>query len=118
MIHRYHGGKKAVRLALKRSLLRGLVLQDRIETTLARAKETASFAEEVVKVAKANSLAARRRVLAQVGDDKKVLEQIFSKVLPRLSNRTSGYTRVVRLGERRGDGTMMARVEWVAEKKI
>lgn len=118
MIHRYHGSKEGVRRALRRSLFRALVLEEKVETTLPRARELQRFAEDVVNRARANTVAARRRVFAQIGQDKKVLEKIFNQVVDAISGRPSGYTRIVRLGRRRGDGSMMVDVEWVDKEKV
>lgn len=113
MIHRYHGSKEGVRRALRRSLFRALVLEGKVETTLPRAKQLQRFAEELVNIAKPNTLTAKRRVFAETGQDKEVLDKLFGNIVSAISKRQSGYTRIVRLGRRTGDGTMMADVEWV-----
>lgn len=111
------------RRALMRSLVRELVAHDRIETTLAKAKEARRFADRMVRFARTGTLAARREVARFIGDGDE-LHRLFSEVGPRFADRSGGYTRIYRLGPRNGDGAERALLEFVvrpvreaAEKK-
>ncbi|MDO8599907.1 MAG: 50S ribosomal protein L17 [bacterium] len=118
MIHKHHGGKAGVRLGMRRSLFRALILEGRIETTLARAKDLQSYTEGIVNIAKANSDVAKRRVFAEIGQDKKVFEKVFNSLVATIGTRTGGYTRILKAGQRMGDGSVMANIEWVDKEKV
>lgn len=103
------------RLALMRNQVRDLLKHGRIITTLAKAKELRSYAEKMITLAKKGDLAARRRALAFI-QDKEVVRKLFSEIREKFLDRAGGYTRIVKLGQRRGDGAPMAIVELVEEK--
>lgn len=105
------GRTQGARRALLRGLARSLVTHGRIETSLSSAKELRGFIDRLVGLAKKNTLAAHRRILADLGDDKKTVAGLF-KIVPGFSQRTSGFTRLVPLGERRGDNSMRMKIEW------
>lgn len=98
--------------ALYRSLLTELFDHGRIETTVAKARAVAPTVDQVVNFAKKNTVAARREVTKILGSDK-ALDKIFSNVAPKFANRNSGYSRVIRLGERYSDSAKMAILELV-----
>lgn len=120
MRHRRHikrlGRTQGARRALLRGFARSLVLHGRIETSLSSAKELRGFIDRLVSLAKKNTLAARRRILADLGDDKKTVKS-FLEIVPGFSQRTSGFTRLIPLGERRGDNSMRTRIEWTDRKE-
>lgn len=97
------------RKALFRSLFLALVKEGKIKTTLAKAKSLAAWGNKVFGIALEDGLAARRRVLSKVLNKKWVMEDVFRLV--RLSDRKSGFIRVVRLPSRKGDNAPMAQVE-------
>ncbi len=104
---------KEQRLALYRSLARALILEERIETTTERAKALRSFVERLVTLGKRGDLASRRRAL-ELLPDKEAVRKLFEDIAPRFEDRNGGYTRVLKLAERRrGDGAELAIVEWV-----
>ncbi len=104
---------KEQRLALYRSLARALILEERIETTVERAKAVRSFIEKLVTLGKKGDLAARRRAL-QLLPDREVIKKLFEDIAPRFEGRNGGYTRVIKLPDRRrGDGAELAILEWV-----
>jgi len=104
---------KEQRLALYRSLARALILEERIETTLAKAKALRSFIEPLVELAKEGSLASRRQALSRL-PDKEAVRKLFEEIAPRFEGRNGGYVRILKLPfQRRGDGAEMAVVEWV-----
>lgn len=100
------------RLALLKSLVRSLVLYNRIETTDTRAKEAKKMAEKLITLGKDGSLHARRQAL-KVMPEKDIVKEIFSNLAPRYKDRDGGYTRIVKLGFRRGDAAPVSMLEWV-----
>jgi len=114
--HRVAGRKlsrpTAHRWALYRNLVTDLIKYDKIVTTEAKAKEIRGLAEKMVTLGKEGSLASRRRALSFV-TDKKLVDKIFSELAPRYMERPGGYTRIVKLGRRVGDGARLAQVEMV-----
>lgn len=103
------------RLALMRNQVRDLLKHGRITTTLAKAKELRRYAEKMITLAKKGDLASRRRALAFI-QDKEVVRKLFSEIREKYLDRPGGYTRIVRLGQRRGDAAPMVIVELVEEK--
>jgi len=85
---------------------------EKIITTEAKAKETRGLAEKMITLGKEGSLSSRRRALAFV-TDKKLVDKIFNQLAPRYAERPGGYTRLVKLGPRLGDGAPMAQLEMV-----
>lgn len=116
MRHRVHGRKlgrtSAHRKALFRNQLASLFVHERIVTTVEKAKELRPLAERMVTLARTGSLPARRRVL-EVVPDKDVVRRLFDEIAPRFTERPGGYTRILRLGRRRGDGAQLAIIEFV-----
>lgn len=106
------------RKALLRNLMNSLVRSERIETTVARAKELRRLADRLITLGKRDTMHARRRVFSLLSD-KKNTEKLFSGLAGRFSGRAGGYTRIVRTGFRSGDGAEMALLEYlpVEEKK-
>jgi len=100
------------RIALFRSLIRALTISGKIVTTKAKAKAVIAQIDKIVTAAKKNSVSARRRVLASLGNDRGTTDLIFLKVVPAFSNRSSGFTRIVLLPARSGDKAQMVRLEW------
>jgi large subunit ribosomal protein L17 len=116
MRHRVRGRKlgrtTAHRKALFRNQLTALFTHERIITTLAKAKELRPMAERMVTLAGTGSLPARRKVLVMV-PDKEIVRRLFDEIAPRFTDRPGGYTRIMRLGRRHGDGAEMAIIEFV-----
>lgn len=100
------------RLALFRSQVSALLLHERIETTEAKAKELKKIADRIVGMAIKGDLHAMRQVRRFL-TDKEAVKKLFKTIAPRYAGRRGGYTRVVKLGPRRGDGAPMAIVELV-----
>jgi len=99
-------------MAMYYNLTTELLKYEKIITTQAKAKEVRGIAERTITLGKVGSLHARRQALAIVSD-KKVAEKVFNELVPRYANRTGGYTRILKLGPRRGDGAPMAQLELV-----
>jgi len=106
------GRATAHRLAMLRALVTFLIENERIETTITRAKEVRSLAEKMITLAKVDTLHNRRMVMAFI-TKKEVSRKLFDKVSPRYSERNGGYTRITKLGPRRGDGAEMAVIELI-----
>ena len=104
------------RLALMRNLVTALFEHERIKTTLAKAKESRRFADRMITFALKNSVAARREVGRDI-HDKTVLKKLFDVIGPRFVGRPGGFTRVLRLGPREGDGAEMALLELVVREE-
>ena len=100
------------RKAMLANMMTSLFAHERITTTQTRAKELKRTAERVITFAKQGDLHARRRVL-RVIEDKQVVAKLFDELGPRYKSRNGGYTRVVKLGPRRGDGAFMSIAELV-----
>ena len=98
------------RMALLRNLTRDLLYREYVVTTEAKAKETRSLAERIITLGKDGSLAARRRALRSVSDQK-VVRKVFDDLADRYTDRPGGYTRMTKLGPRVGDAAPMVRIE-------
>jgi large subunit ribosomal protein L17 len=103
----------AHRTAKLRNLVRALVLKKRIETTHAKAKETSAFADKMITIAKRGGLHDRRLLITKVRDPE-IARILITQIAPLFKGREGGYTRVLRLGYRAGDGAQMALLEWTA----
>lgn len=114
--HRVAGRKlsryKDQRKALLRGLTVDLIQHERITTTLAKAKETRVMAEKLITHGKKGTLHNRRIALSQV-PNKKAVTKVFDELGPRYAERPGGYTRIIKLGPRQGDGASMAVIELV-----
>jgi len=100
------------RRAMLSNMVTSLLSKESVKTTHARAKELRRFAEHMITFAKRGDLHARRQVLRTVAD-KGVVTKLFEELGPRYKGRNGGYTRIVKLGPRRGDGSFMSIVELV-----
>jgi large subunit ribosomal protein L17 len=116
--HRRLGRKSEHRRALLRNLVTALFQYERIETTVAKAKETRRFAERMITFGKQGDLAARRHVASFVTKPE-VVSKLFSTIAPWYAERNGGYTRIVRIGHRLGDAGETAYLELIksAEQK-
>jgi len=106
------GRSSAHRRALYRNLVTDLLGYEKITTTEAKAKEVRSLAEKMITLGKKGGLDSRRQALAFI-IDKKVTEKVFTELAPRYAERPGGYTRIVKLGPRLGDGAAMVQLELV-----
>jgi len=107
------------RIAMLRNQASALIQHERIQTTVPRAKELRPFVERIISIAKrsldapegsSHSVTARRRVAADIAD-RAVVQKLFETIAPRYAERSGGYTRLLRLGHRRGDAADLAHVE-------
>lgn len=116
MRHRVKGRKlgrsPAHRRALFRNQLASLVKEERIKTTLHKAKELRPIAERVVTQGKRDTVHARRMVYRWL-PERDLVKKVFDEIAPRFRERPGGYTRIIKLGPRQGDGAEMALIEFV-----
>jgi large subunit ribosomal protein L17 len=94
-----------------------LLDKEKIRTTLAKAKELRPFAEKIITMSKRETLHARRRVLRLVRD-KKVVAKLFDTISARFAQRPGGYTRIIKLGPRKGDNSELAIIELVGAETV
>ena len=100
------------RKAMLRNQVTSFLENGKITTTVTRAKETRSMAEKMITLGKKGTLAARRQALAYITKED-VVTKLFSEIAPKYADRNGGYTRIYKLGERRGDAAQMAVLELV-----
>ncbi|MBX5490095.1 MAG: 50S ribosomal protein L17 [Chloroflexi bacterium] len=116
MRHRWGGRKLGRPTSHRKALLRNqstdLLRYEKIQTTEAKAKELRSAVEHLITLGKRGDLHARRQAYAYVYD-KRVVDKLFHELAPRFQDRPGGYTRIVRLGFRRGDAAPMVQIELV-----
>lgn len=98
------------RIAMLRGLVTYLLENGKIETTVTRAKEVRAVAEKYITIAKSNDLNSKRQVMAFVTKED-VVKKLFDEIAPKYSDRNGGYTRITKIGPRRGDAAEMAIIE-------
>ncbi len=111
------GGRKLSRptghrLAMIRNQVTDLLRYEKLQTTEAKASELRREVERVITLARAGDVHRRRLVMNRVYDSR-VVSKLFDELAPRFSDRPGGYTRIIKLGPRRGDGAPMAQIELV-----
>ena len=120
MRHKYKGRKLGTDYshtkAMKRSLVSALFLNDRIKTIESRAKEIRGDVDKIITWAKRGDLHSRRLAIAALGNDSELVREIFDKVAQGMfADRNGGYTRIVKLGPRKGDNAPMVIMELITE---
>ncbi|MBU9710778.1 50S ribosomal protein L17 [Evansella tamaricis] len=120
MGYRKLGRDSSARKALFRDLATDLIINERIETTVPKAKELRSIVDQMITLGKRGDLHARRQAAAfirnELADQEtgvNAVQKLFDDIAPRYEERQGGYTRVLKLGPRRGDGAEMAIIELV-----
>ena len=117
MAHRIAGRKLGRKTAPRRALFRNLIVAvlryEQIKTTEAKAKEVRGQVERVITLAKDGSLAARRQIVAELPDEPLVIDKLINEIAPKYGDRSSGYTRIIKLGPRPGDAAPMVQLELV-----
>ncbi|HIT85522.1 MAG TPA: 50S ribosomal protein L17 [Candidatus Ornithomonoglobus intestinigallinarum] len=106
------GLSTAQRKAMLRNLVTSFLENGKIETTVTRAKETQSMAEKMITLGKKNTLHSRRQALEFITKED-VVTKLFSEIAPKYAERNGGYTRILKIGPRRGDSAEMAILELV-----
>ena len=110
------GRPTAHRNAMLRGMVTYLLENGQIETTLTRAKEVRSMTEKMITLGKKNTLATRRAALAYITKED-VVKKLFDQIAPEYADRNGGYTRIYKMGPRRGDCAEMAIIKLVADEK-
>lgn len=118
--YRKLGRNSAQRKALLRDLVTDLIINERIETTLPKAKELQKLADKMIQLGKAGDLSSRVQAAKLVrfeytneDKDQYAIQKLFTEIAPKYQDRNGGYTRVLKLGPRRGDNAPMAIIELV-----
>ena len=105
------------RMAMLRGLVTYLLDKGAIETTLYRAKEVQALTDNMITLGKANTLAAKRKAMAFITNET-VAKKLFDEIAPKYADRNGGYTTIVKLGPRRGDGAEMALIELMGNREV
>jgi large subunit ribosomal protein L17 len=98
--------------AIRRSLARAILVNERIKTTETRAKEVRSLVERIITWGKRGDVHSRRLAMAEL-NDKALVHKVFADIAPRYTERNGGYTRILKLGPRKGDAAPMVLIELV-----
>lgn len=109
---RKFGRTRNQRKALLRSLAINLILNGKMETTEAKAKEIRPYVEKLVTKAKKNDLTAKRQIVSKLGNEEG-MKKLFADLAPKYKDRAGGYTRIIKLPRRQGDGSPMAFIEFI-----
>ena len=105
------------RKALMKSLVTNLILAESIKTTLPKAKQARKDAEKMVTLARKGTLGARRLAASRLQQPKAV-QKLFDKIVPAMEGRKGGYTRILKLGARKGDAAPMCLLQWVSVPEV
>jgi len=106
------GGSPTHQKHILSNLAQELFWEERVTTTIAKAKMLRPFAEKMITKARTGSLHSRRQILSKI-ENTEVVTHLFDEIAPRYAERPGGYTRIVRVGPRRGDGAEMAIIELI-----
>ena len=112
-MYRKLGRETRVRRSILAGLTKDIIMHESIITTEARAKEARKFVDKMITYGKDGRLVSRRKALAFLHNDKKVVEKVFNDLAKRYENRNGGYTRIVKIKERRGDDALQVKIELV-----
>ena len=113
MLYRKLGRETRIRRSILAGLTKDVINHGYVVTTDARAKEVIKFVDKMITYGKDGSLVARRKALAFLHNDKDTVNKVFTELAPKYANRNGGYTRLIKLNERRGDDAMQIRLELV-----
>lgn len=115
MAYRKLGRTNKHRRSMLANLTKDLIMSEKIQTTETRAKEARKFVDKMISYGKDGSLVARRKALAFLQNDTEAVKKIFDDLASRYANRNGGYTRILKLTERRGDDALIVILELVEE---
>ncbi len=113
MAYRKLGVDNKHRRSMLANLTISLIMNEKIETTEARAKETRKAVEKMITLGKRGTLVSRRNALAFLMNDTEAVKKVFDELAPRYQDRNGGYTRILKLDERKGDDALMVILELV-----
>ena len=112
-MYRKLGRTNKHRRSMLANLTKDLIINERIQTTETRAKEVRKFVDKMISYGKDGSLVARRKALAFLHNDSNVVKKVFDDLAKRYATRNGGYTRILKLNERRGDDALVVILELV-----
>ena len=113
MAYRKLGRDSKHRRSMLANLTKAVIMNESIETTVDRAKETRKFVEKMITYGKNGDLVSRRKAYAFLHNDKKCIEKLFNELAPRYAERNGGYTRIIKKENRRGDDALVVILELV-----
>ena len=113
MAYRKLGRTNKHRRSMLATLTKQLIINEKIETTETRAKEVRKCFDKMVTYGKSGSLVSRRLALAFLHNDNECVKKVFNELAPRYKDRNGGYTRIIKLKERKGDNSLMVILELV-----
>lgn len=113
MAYRKLGRETRIRRSILAGLTKDVIMHESVVTTEARAKEVRKFVEKMITYGKRGTLVSRRKALAFLHNDKDITNKIFNELATRYENRNGGYTRIIKLKERRGDDALEVKIELV-----
>ena len=113
MAYRKLGVDNKHRRSMLANLTKDVIMNGSIETTETRAKEVRKFVDKMITYGKDGGLVARRKALAFLHNDTAAVKKVFDELAPKYANRNGGYTRILKLDERRGDDALIVRLELV-----
>ena len=113
MAYRKLGRDNKHRRSMLATMTKQVVMNESITTTDTRAKEVRKFVEKMITYGKRGTLVSRRKALAFLHNDKDVVNKIFNELATRYETRNGGYTRIIKLSERRGDDALEVKIELV-----
>lgn len=113
MKYRKLGRETRIRRSILAGLTKDVIMNGYVVTTEARAKEVRKFVDKMISYGKDGSLVARRKALAFLHNDKKVVSKVFDELAKDYETRDGGYTRIIKIKERRGDDALEVRLELV-----
>ena len=112
-MYRKLGRESRIRRSILAGITKDVIMNEAVVTTEARAKEVRKFVDKMITYGKDGTLVARRKALAFLHNDKAVVNKIFNELAPRYAERNGGYTRIIKLTERKGDDALTVRLELV-----
>ena len=113
MAYRKLGRETRIRRSILAGLTKDVIMHESVVTTEARAKEVRKFVDKMITYGKRGTLVSRRKALAFLHNDNEVVSKVFNELVPRYENRNGGYTRIIKLAERRGDDALEVKIELV-----
>lgn len=113
MAYRKLGRETRIRRSILAGLTKDVIMHESVVTTEARAKEVRKFVDKMITYGKRGTLVSRRKALAFLHNDNEVVSKVFNELAPRYKDRNGGYTRIIKLQERRGDDALEVKLELV-----
>ena len=112
-MYRKLGRETRIRRSILAGLTKDVIMHESVVTTEARAKEVRKFVDKMITYGKRGTLVSRRKALAFLHNDNEVVKKVFDDLAKRYENRNGGYTKIIKLSERRGDDALEVRIELV-----